>query len=141
VHGAVTKGFNKGKCELPSIAQQCWPVADDDTVPSLCLLWLSTGGVSLATALVAGGCCLRSLDMSGCELTDAAAVALAGLLAAAPAAQAPAAAVGGLRSPLKWRAAAAVLPAEERVQLQELRLVDNQITSAGVCGIFGVEVL
>jgi anti-sigma factor RsiW len=87
--------------------------------------------MSLAAALAAGGGSLHSLDMSGCELTDTAAAALAGLLAAAPAAEAPAAAVGGFRSPLKWRSAAAAVPAEERVQLQELRLVDNQITSAG----------
>jgi hypothetical protein len=98
------------------------------------LLWLlssPTGAMSLAAALAAGGGSLRSLDMSGCELTDTAAAALAGLLAAVPAAEAPAAAVSAFRSPLKWRSAAAAVPAEERVQLQELRLVDNQITSAG----------
>jgi hypothetical protein len=88
--------------------------------------------MSLAAALAAGGGSLRSLDMSGCELTDAAAAALAGLMAAAPAAEAPAAALSAFRSPLKWRsAAAAAVPAEERVLLQELRLVDNQIASAG----------
>lgn len=82
----------------------------------------------MAAALAAGGGSLRRLNLSGCELTDAAAAALAKLLAAAPA-EAPA----GFRSPLKWRAAAA-LSAEDRVQLQQLRLVDNQMTSAGECG-------
>jgi hypothetical protein len=72
--------------------------------------------------------------MSGCELTDAAAAALAGLLAAAPV-EAPAAAAAGFRSPLKWRATAAAVSAKERVQLKELRLVDNQITAAGGCKV------
>ncbi|KAF6259399.1 hypothetical protein COO60DRAFT_1008119 [Scenedesmus sp. NREL 46B-D3] len=95
------------------------------------------GAASLAAALAASRGSLHSLDMSGCELTDAAAAALAGLLAAAPAAEAPAAAAGGFRSPLKWcaaaAAAAAAVSAEARAQLQELRLADNQITPAGIC--------
>lgn len=91
---------------------------------------LATGAIALAGALAAGGASLRSLNLSGCELTDTAAAALAGLLAPAPV-EPPAAAAAGFRSPLKWRAAAA--PTGGRVQLQELRLMDNQLTSAGGC--------
>uniref|UniRef100_A0A383VZW8 Uncharacterized protein n=1 Tax=Tetradesmus obliquus TaxID=3088 RepID=A0A383VZW8_TETOB len=129
-----------GNCRLSAAAmgQLGRAMASAGQLPGLVELSLAgcasvgdEGAIALADTLAAGGASLRSLNLSGCELTDVAAAALAGLLAPAPV-EAPAAAAARFRSPLKWRAAAAAVPTGVRVQLLELRLVDNQITSAGI---------
>lgn len=83
----------------------------------------SPGAAGLAGCLASCRCPLAALCLSGCEVTDEGATALAAAVAGSPAsadaAEAAGAASMGRRS------------AQHSSSLQELRLADNQITAAG----------
>lgn len=94
----------------------CLPVMHD----------VAAGAMALSAALAAASCNLKCLDLSGCDLTDRAVQALVGLLLPPPAA----ATASSSRSLLKWGMGSAA--GHHRTMVEELRLVDNQITAAGV---------
>jgi len=85
----------------------------------------AAGAFAVASCLSSCRCKLAVLDLSGCEITDDGAAALAAAIAGSTAA----AAVGGVGS--VSGSGSASRQARASCSLQQLRLADNQITAAG----------
>lgn len=86
---------------------------------SVAAVGCSAGAAAFASCLSSSGCHLEVLNLSGCEVADEGAAALATAITG------PACAVAAAGTSTGWQ------QVQHRIALRELKLADNQITAAG----------